>query len=262
MVEVEASHVRLPALLRLANSLRPITRAKGPWPSIAADDFLSPDGRIWCLIGTAADDHAWCVTRAPQRSGQVTRDGTVTTCAAPDTCTQNWSDEAPRLHAGQASVLGPYSCTATTTASITCTVKATGHGFTIDDSSVTDVPQATASSARARTTYFFASPFDQLPGRYVTRTRTLPIFVDGRWTLTGLRWTRWGARTTRATGMSVSSDAASGRVVKTRARVTLSNPGPFAGRTVYRCIAVAVPRPASFGPRRCLRRTGATAYFG
>jgi hypothetical protein len=159
VVELSASHVRLPALLRLANSLRPITRAKGPWPPIAAGDFLSPDGRIWCLIGTAgASDHAWCVTRDPQRSGQVARDGTVTTCAAPDTCTQNWDEEAPRLHAGQASVLGPYTCTATTTASVTCTVTATGHGFTIDNSGVTDVPQAIASRSRASITSIFALP--------------------------------------------------------------------------------------------------------
>jgi hypothetical protein len=256
-ITIMTSHVRLAAVLRLARSLQPLTRPKGPWPAVHLNDFLSPDGSVWCQIGTAGElDRAWCATKDPQRSALLARGGSVQVCSDP-VCTQDWGTTSPRLHAGQSSRLGPYRCTGEA-AGMTCTV-ASGRGFTIDASGVTLVAP---TAAAARTVYFFASPFGLPPWQFVIKPKLLPIFVDGRWVLDRLRWTHWGARTTRATGRSVSSDAASGQSVKTWARVTLSNPGPFQGRTVYRCIAVRVPPPASFGRKRCLKGKGAAAYFG
>ena len=256
-----SSHVRLPALLRLARSLTPITRPKGPWPAVHLDDFLSPDGSVWCQIGTAGEvDRAWCATMSPQRSAQVTRDGSVQVCSDP-VCTQDWGTTSPRLHARQSSRVGPYRCTAQATG-MTCAV-ASGRGFALDASGVTQLaPAATA----ARAIYFFASPFGPLPGQYVIKPKGFPIFLDGQWVLEKLHWSHWGAKVARATGISDSSDdnpdAASGKRIKTHARVTLSNPGRFQGRTVYRCVAIKVPPPASFGPKRCLKGKGAAAYFG
>ncbi len=260
-VTLITSHVRLPALLRLARSLHPITRPKGPWPSVRLSDFLSPDGSVWCQIGTTGEvDRAWCATRAPQRSAQVARDGTVQVCH--DTvCTKNWGTGSPRLHAGQRSRVGPYRCTGDA-AGMTCTV-ASGQGFTISTAGVTQLPPPATAS---RVVYFFASPFGQLPGQFVIKPKGFPIFLDGQWVLERLHWSHWGANVARATGISDSSDddpdAASGHRIKTHARVTLSNPGRYAGRTVYRCVAIKVPPPASFGPKRCLKGKGAAAYFG
>jgi hypothetical protein len=257
VITIMTSHVRLAAVLRLARSLQPITRPKGPWPAVHLNDFLSPDGSVWCQIGTAGElDRAWCATDNPQRSAQLTRDGSVQVCSDP-VCTQDWGTTSPRLHAGQSSRLGPYRCTGQT-AGMTCAVTS-GRGFTIDGSGVTLVAP---TAAAARTVYFFASPFGLLPGQFVIKPKVLPIFVDGRWVLDRLRWTHWGATATTATGRSVSSDAVSGQSVRTWARVTLSRPGRFAGHTVYRCVAVKVPPPADFGPKRCLKGKGASAYFG
>jgi hypothetical protein len=256
-ITIMTSHVRLPAVLRLARGLRPITRPKGPWPSVRLGDFLSPDGRVWCQVGTAGEvDRAWCATQDPQRSAEVMRDGAVEVCDEA-VCTQDWGTTSPRLHAGQATRLGPYRCTGEP-AGVTCTV-GSGKGFTIDASGVTLIAPAAVA---AHAVYFFASPFGQLPGQFVIKPKLLPIFLDGRWVLDRLHWTHWGATVTRATGRSVSSDAASGKSVRTWARVTLSNPGPFQGRRVYRCVAVKVPPPARFGPKRCLKGKGAAAYFG
>ena len=98
------------------------------------------------------------------------------------------------------------------------------------------------------------------------KPKGFPIFLDGQWVLEKLHWTHWGAKVTRATGVSNSSDdkpdAAHGKRIKTKASVTLSNPGPWRGHTVYRCVAVKVPKPADFGPKRCLKGKGAFAYYG
>ena len=110
-VEVISSHVHLNALLKLARSLKTITRPKGPWPAVHDGEFLSPDGGIWCEMDATQADFAWCVTRAPQHSGELHRDGSVKVCNAPSVCTEGWGDGAPRLHAGQSNVVGPYRCT-------------------------------------------------------------------------------------------------------------------------------------------------------
>jgi hypothetical protein len=261
------SHVRLSGVLRVARSLKPITRPKGPWPDVHLRDFLSADGKVWCLIDTDAGlDRAWCATQDPERSAQVTRDGTVDVCGDA-VCTQDWGTSSPRLHAGQSSRGGPYRCTGQATG-MTCLVTtgaAAGNGFAIDPSGVTTIAPAPAATA-ARVVYFFASPFGQLPGQFVIKPKGFPIFLDGQWVLEKLHWTHWGAKVARATGISSSSDdkpdPARGKRIKTPARVTLSRPGRFQGRTVYRCVAVKVPPPANFGPKRCLKGKGAAAYFG
>lgn len=269
-IEITTTHLRLGAVLRLARSLTPITRPKGPWPAVHVPDFLSPDGKIWCLMDDGSfADRAWCVTLKPEHSGQVDRDGSVHVCTAagpPDVCTQNWGTDSPRLEPGQSSRIGPYRCTAGA-ASMTCTVTSgpgTGHGFTIDAAGVTTIEPAQAAS---RPVYFFASPFGLLSDTtLVIRPRGFPIFLDGQWVLERLRWKHWGAKVARATGISSSSDddpdAASGKRIKTRARVTLSNRGRFQGHTVYRCVKVTVPPPADFGPRRCIKGKGKFAFFG
>lgn len=94
----------------------------------------------------------------------------------------------------------------------------------------------------------------------------LALFADGQWVLEGLHWTGWGSPVAHATGISSSSNdipnAAEGMRIKTSAEATLSSPGSFLGHRVYRCIDVAVPPPANFGGRKCLKRTGSLYIFG
>jgi hypothetical protein len=94
----------------------------------------------------------------------------------------------------------------------------------------------------------------------------LALFADGQWVLEGPHWTGWGSPVAHASGISSSSNgipnAAEGMRIKTSAGVTLSSPGSFLGHRVYRCIDVAVPPPANFGGRRCLKRTGSLYIFG
>ena len=93
----------------------------------------------------------------------------------------------------------------------------------------------------------------------VIRPSTFLLFEDGQWVLQDMHWTGWGSRVASATGISSSSNdipnAASGKRIKTWARVTLSNPGRFQGREVYRCFKLTVPPPAHDGPL-CLAHSG------
>jgi hypothetical protein len=69
---------------------------------------------------------------------------------------------------------------------------------------------------------------------------------------------RLGSRVAHATGTSDSSngtpDQADGARLRTPATRTLSNPGRFDGRELYRCFRLTVPRPASSG-HGCLSRS-------
>lgn len=115
---------------------------------------------------------------------------------------------------------------------------------------------------------FFAFFLNAINARsqLVVEPAGLALFADGQWVLEGLRWTGWGSPVAHASGISSSSNdipnAAEGMRIKTSAEVTLSSPGSFLGHRVYRCIDVAVPRPANFGGRRCLKRTGSLYIFG
>ncbi|HEY2477230.1 MAG TPA: hypothetical protein VGI17_00705 [Solirubrobacterales bacterium] len=120
--------------------------------------------------------------------------------------------------------------------------------------------------ARSRQIYFWAnlgspvsSPVHGLPNPPVVRPKTLVIFEDGQWIIEKLRWTGWGSPVARAKGLSSSSNgdpnAEQGKRIITPAGVTLTQPGVFRGRRVYRCIRIKVPRPAHYPPA-CLQRTG------
>ena len=93
----------------------------------------------------------------------------------------------------------------------------------------------------------------------VIRPSTFLLFEDGQWVLQHMHWSGWGSRVAHATGVSSSSNdipnAASGKRIKTWARVTLSNPGRFQGHEVYRCFNLTVPFPAHDGPL-CLAHSG------
>ena len=134
----------------------------------------------------------------------------------------------------------------------TCVVVAAVLAFTV---------AAAARGALPQPIYFFtdtATPIDK-QNPLVIRPSGFVLFQDGQWVLQDLRWTGWGSPVARATGISNSSndipDAASGRRIKTWARVTLSNPGRFQGHEVYRCFTLTVPAPAS-DTHLCLARTG------
>jgi len=45
------------------------------------------------------------------------------------------------------------------------------------------------------------------------------------------------------------------------AEAMLSNPGPFFGHRIYRCIQMFVQPPANFGGKRCLKRTGSLYLY-
>ncbi len=93
----------------------------------------------------------------------------------------------------------------------------------------------------------------------------LALFADGSWVLEGLKWTGWGTPVAHATGISSASNGipnqAEGTRIKTPAEAMLSNPGPFFGHRIYRCIQVFVQPPASFGGKRCLKRTGSLYLY-
>jgi hypothetical protein len=110
-------------------------------------------------------------------------------------------------------------------------------------------------------------PKGQVPSgnRRVVRPRSIALFADGSWFVEKLHWHRWGTRVARATGISNASngvpDQATGKRIKSRATVTLSNPGRFKGHEVYRCFDLKVPaRPAS-DMHLCLQRSGGYWYF-
>ncbi len=97
----------------------------------------------------------------------------------------------------------------------------------------------------------------------VVRPSKFLLFEDGQWFLQDMHWTGWGSSVAHGTGISNSSNdipnAATGKRIKTWARVTLSDPGWFQGHEVYRCFDLAVPPPASLGPRpSCLAHFGSS----
>lgn len=103
--------------------------------------------------------------------------------------------------------------------------------------------------------YFFASvaAIIKAPGQpietEVIRPSTIDLFADGSWVLEKLRWTGWGTTVAHANGVSSASNGnpsqAQGQRIKTPAQITLSHPGSFFGRTIYRCYQLTVPPPAT-----------------
>jgi virginiamycin B lyase len=83
----------------------------------------------------------------------------------------------------------------------------------------------------------------------VIRPSTIGLFADGSWFLEKLRWTGWGSKVVHATAISNASNGipsqAQGKRIKTPAQITLSSPGRFFGREVYRCYQLKVRPPAT-----------------
>jgi hypothetical protein len=125
---------------------------------------------------------------------------------------------------------------------------------------------ASAEARLPQPIYFWSNIPEPVSSSFVSnplviRPSTFVLFEDGQWSLQDMHWTGWGSSVAHATGISNSSNdipnAAQGKRIKTWARVTLSDPGWFHGHEVYRCWDLAVPPPASDGPRPwCLAHVG------
>jgi hypothetical protein len=101
-------------------------------------------------------------------------------------------------------------------------------------------------------------PKGQIAGnRRVVRPKAILLFADGSWYVEKLHWDGWGTRVARATGVSNASngipDQASGKRIKSRATVTLSDPGRFKGHEVYRCFDLKVPSHHASDMHLCLQ---------
>jgi hypothetical protein len=93
--------------------------------------LLSPDRQVWCRTSV---DAAWCATRDNQHFAELKPDGALRVCD--EDCIQNWDTQAPVLLAGQTVERYGFRC-ASDARGITCTVAATGKGFTINAAGVT-----------------------------------------------------------------------------------------------------------------------------
>lgn len=96
----------------------------------------------------------------------------------------------------------------------------------------------------------------------LVRPSTILLAEDGSVALVHLRWSGWGTRVARATGVwsasSCTPNCATGKRMKSPARVTLSNPGRVLGHTVYRCFQLTPPHPKrdAWSARECIQRQG------
>jgi hypothetical protein len=127
---------------------------------------------------------------------------------------------------------------------------------------------ASAQAKLPEPIYFFSNVAStiKMPGMpvqgEVIRPSKIGLFADGSWYLEKLRWTEWGSKVAHATAISSASNGipsqAQGKRIKTPARITLSSPGRFFGREVYRCYQLKVRRPAT-DAHGCL--AGAKGYW-
>jgi hypothetical protein len=137
----------------LARSGSLYTYQPAPGSTVKLASFLSPDRKIWCVLGNApGNKQAACFTgnpangnAIPNHSGQVSASGRVQVCDwAPGQdplagCVQNWDSGAPVLRAGYVDLIYQYRCTAKAS-SVTCTVNTgagKGNGFRITPTGVT-----------------------------------------------------------------------------------------------------------------------------
>jgi hypothetical protein len=119
------------------------------------------------------------------------------------------------------------------------------------------MPKGGAGTPRSthEPTYFFSSvaatiKFPGMPVQgEVIRPSTIFLFADGSWALVKLHWTGWGSSVAHAKGISSASngipDQAKGKRINTPAQISLSSPGRFFGREVYRCFRLQVQPPAT-----------------
>jgi hypothetical protein len=126
-----------------------------------------------------------------------------------------------------------------------------------------------AQAAKPAPTYFWASVASiiKAPSQpvepEVIRPSTIFLFADGSWALIKLHWTGWGSKVAHGKGISSASsgnpDQAHGKRTNTPAQITLSKPGRFFGREVYRCYQLHV-RPPATDLHGCLN--GHKGYWG
>jgi hypothetical protein len=121
-----------------------------------------------------------------------------------------------------------------------------------------------ASSAHAQIpqpVYFWSSvvqpiDFPEIPNPLVTEPTMSPLSGDGHWVIDQLTWTGWGTSVAVGAGISSASDGipdlASGHRTSDPATVTLSDPGPFHGREVYRCYEITIPAVPKAAQDGCL----------
>ena len=106
----------------------------------------------------------------------------------------------------------------------------------------------------------------QPPAAEVVRPSVIGLFADGSWDVDHLHWTGWGSSVAHAKGISSASNGipnmAQGKRIKTPAQVTLSNPGRFQGREVYRCFTLTVPSHPGSDQHLCLERAGSGWALG
>jgi hypothetical protein len=151
----------------------------------------------------------------------------------------------------------PHVCTGGTThnASIYFTNSTTPNAT--PSAAAASAPGAsTAQAAVSQPIYFWSSvaatisaPGQRSTNAEVIRPSTISLFADGSWDIDHLQWTGWGSSVAHAQGVSSASNGipnmAEGKRIKNPGQITLSNPGRFQGREVYRCYALTVPPPAS-----------------
>jgi hypothetical protein len=147
-VRVDMVAGRMPLSLAL-RAFRSVRRVDVTRPVVELMSFRSPDGTIWCRIGSpdAVSERAYCATLDTDRSGHVSKDGTVELCdKGPFGCRQNWDFSSPRLAVGQTSALNGFACLATLAGHVRCTLtegEHAGKGFSIEAASVSEVsPEA------------------------------------------------------------------------------------------------------------------------
>jgi len=124
-------------------------------------------------------------------------------------------------------------------------------------------PNGQAASGRI---FFYANVGNPIPGTKFSpnppqiRPSRLIEFEDGSWLIVNLRWTGWGGTTARATGISSASNCkpncAAGKRTHDSARLIVSQPKRFRGRTVYTCFQLTIPATPIANQHDCLRREG------
>ena len=141
---------------------KPRTAPRTPG-TLHLSQFLSPDSKVWCTVGTAMDVHGRsCGTypEPPTRAAELDGDGNVRLCSVPrliyppgghvpEGCFQNWNADAPILKYGQRTEQNGLRCTSATNG-ITCIKVAgtgKGKGFRINKDEVVEIGQAPAAAS-------------------------------------------------------------------------------------------------------------------
>jgi hypothetical protein len=243
-------------------------------------EFNSPDRTIYCVLeGCEATLTPPLTNPSSQYTGFFTSTGKLQTCAAAPPfsvshpgCIMHFFD-APVLAFGETNEIEGLRCTSASDG-VTCTKVAgagAGKGFRINAHEVVRVGSASSgSSPVSQPVYFWPSLAvairspDSSPLQEVKHPSAIGVFADGSWVLEGLHWTHWGSSVAHATGISSASNGipnqAQGKRIKTPAEITLSKPGKFFGREVYRCYAMKVLPPAT-SAHGCLTHVNGGSWY-